>query len=142
MAVLGLRCCTGFSLVVSSGAPSSSRGARASHCHGLLFGARAPGHAGLSSCGTWAQSLPLPDAEHRPSRCDTQAQLLHACGILPDQGSNPCLLHWQVDFFLTTEPPENCSHVESNANFQPPCLPLCLPHSLVVCNGLLGGPSA
>ena len=20
-----------------------------------------------------------------------------ACGIVPDQGSNPCLLHWQVD---------------------------------------------
>ena len=20
-----------------------------------------------------------------------------ACGIFPDQGSNPCLLHWQVD---------------------------------------------
>ena len=26
-----------------------------------------------------------------------------ACGIFPDQGSNPCLLHWQEDFF-TTEP--------------------------------------
>ena len=25
-------------------------------------------------------------------------------GILPDQGSNPCLLHWQADSF-TTEPP-------------------------------------
>ena len=21
-----------------------------------------------------------------------------ACGIFPDEGSNPCLLHWQVDF--------------------------------------------
>ena len=21
-----------------------------------------------------------------------------ACGILPDQGSNPCLLHWQVNY--------------------------------------------
>ena len=20
------------------------------------------------------------------------------CGVFPDQGSNPCLLHWQVDF--------------------------------------------
>ena len=44
--------------------------------------------------------------------------------------------------FFTTEPPEKCSHVESNANSQPPCLPLCLPHSLVVCDGLLDGPSA
>ena len=23
-----------------------------------------------------------------------------ACGILPDQGSNPCPLHWQVDSFF------------------------------------------
>ena len=23
--------------------------------------------------------------------------LLHACGIFPDQGSNPCPLHWQAD---------------------------------------------
>ena len=22
------------------------------------------------------------------------------CGIFPDQGSNPCPLHWQADFFL------------------------------------------
>ena len=40
-----------------------------------------------------------------------------ACGVLPDQGSNPCPLHWQADSqplrhqgspaggFLTTEPP-------------------------------------
>ena len=27
-----------------------------------------------------------------------------ACGIFPDQGKNPSLLHWQEDFF-TTEPP-------------------------------------
>ena len=25
-------------------------------------------------------------------------------GIVPDQGSNQCLLHWQADY-LTTEPP-------------------------------------
>ena len=23
-----------------------------------------------------------------------------ACGIFPNQGSNPCLLHWQVDSFF------------------------------------------
>ena len=28
-----------------------------------------------------------------------------ACGIFPDQGSNPRLLHWQAGFF-TSEPPE------------------------------------
>ena len=48
--------------------------------------------AGFSSCGSW-------DLEHRLNSC-----VVWACGILPDQGSNPCLLHWQVKFF-TTEPP-------------------------------------
>ena len=54
------------------------RGARASHCRGL------------SCCGAQAP--------------DTQAQQLWltglvaaACGIFPDQGSNPCPLHWQAD---------------------------------------------
>ena len=28
-----------------------------------------------------------------------------ACGIFPDQGLNPCPLHWQADSFLTTAPP-------------------------------------
>ena len=28
-----------------------------------------------------------------------------ASGIFPDQGSNPCPLHWKVDGFLTTRPP-------------------------------------
>ena len=37
----------------------------------------------LNSCGSWA-------LKHRPS-------CLIACSILLDQGSNQCLLHWQVD---------------------------------------------
>ena len=55
------------------------RGAQASHYHGL------------SCCGAQA-----PDAQaqqlmaHGPSRSAAR-------GILPDQGSNPCPLHWQVD---------------------------------------------
>ena len=28
-----------------------------------------------------------------------------SCGIVPDQGSNPCLLHWKTFFLPTTEPP-------------------------------------
>ena len=34
-------------------------------------------------------------------------RLLHcstACGIFPGQGSNPCLLNWQADFFTTERP--------------------------------------
>ena len=33
----------------------------------------------------------------RLSNCGSRAQLLCACGIFPDQGSNPCPLHWQAD---------------------------------------------
>ena len=63
---------------------------------GFCYGARAP--------GTQGQELWLPG-----SRAQTQ-QLWHtglvcftACGILPDQEQNLCLLPWQVD--STTEPP-------------------------------------
>ena len=41
-------------------------------------------------------------AEHRPRRAGS-AVVVHgpscsaACGIFPDQGSNPCPLHWQAD---------------------------------------------
>ena len=54
------------------------RGARASHYRGLL----------LRSTG---------------SRCTGSATVAHgpshsvACGIFPDQGLNPCPLHWQAD---------------------------------------------
>ena len=41
-------------------------------------------------------------AEHRLqtrrlSSCGSRAQLLHGMWDLPDQGSNPCPLHWQAD---------------------------------------------
>ena len=74
---------------------------------GLRFCARA-----LSSCGergplftavrgplTIAASLV---AEHRPRRAGSVI-VAHgpscstACGILPDQGLNPCTLHWQAE---------------------------------------------
>ena len=51
-------------------------------------------HMGFSSCGVWAQLLWLTGSvifAHRPS-CSA------ACGILLDHGSNPCPLHWQVDY--------------------------------------------
>ena len=73
----------------------------------LRFCARA-----FSSCGKWGPlfiAVRGPPtivaslvAEHRLqtrglSNCGSRAQLLPACGILPDQGSNPCPLHWQAD---------------------------------------------
>ena len=52
---------------------------------------------GFSSCSTWAlvvaprlQSTGAAVVAHGPS-CSA------ACGILPDQGSNPCPLQWQAD---------------------------------------------
>ena len=67
---------------------------------GLRFCARA-----FSSCGKWG---PLFIAVRRPltiaaSRRAGPAIVAHgpsrsaAYGILPDQGSNPCPLHWQAD---------------------------------------------
>ena len=69
--------CEGFLQLWQAGA-TLHRGARAFHCRGLSLrgtGSRRAGSAvvahGLSCCA--------------------------ACGIFPDQGSNPCPLHWQAD---------------------------------------------
>ena len=69
---------------------------------GLRFCARA-----FSSCGKWG---PLFIAVRRPlllrstgSRRAGSVIVAHgpscsvACGIFPDQGSNPCPVHWQAD---------------------------------------------
>ena len=67
----------GLSLIAASGA-TLHRGARASHYRGLSL---------------WSTG----------SRCTGSVVVAHgpccsvACGILPDQGSNPCPLHWQAD---------------------------------------------
>ena len=35
--------------------------------------------------------------EHRLGSWGARLRCSKACGIFPDQGSNPCLLHWQAD---------------------------------------------
>ena len=68
----------GLSLVAASGGHSSSRCAGLSLLRPLLFqstGSRCAGSVIVA---------------HGPS-CSA------ACGIFPDQGLNPCLLHWQAD---------------------------------------------
>ena len=80
LTVLGLHCCT---LWASSSCgeqePHSSAGTWASLC------------GGLSCCGAWALGKWASVAVvHGPS-CPV------ACGVLPNQGSNPCPLHWQAD---------------------------------------------
>ena len=71
-------CVRGLSLVVVSGGHSSSRCAGLSLSRPLL----------LRSTGSRRAGSVV--AAHGPS-CSA------ACGIFPDQGSNPCPLHWQAD---------------------------------------------
>ena len=74
----------GLSLVVASGGHSSSRCAGLSLSRPLLLGS------------TGSRCTGSVIVAHGPS-CST------ACGILPDQGSNPCPLHWQAD----SQPPRH-----------------------------------
>ena len=68
----------GLSLVVASGDHSSSRCAGLSLSRPLLSRSTGSRHAGSAIVA------------HRPSRSAAR-------GIFPDQGSNPCPLHWQAD---------------------------------------------
>ena len=68
----------GLSLVVASGGHSSSQCAGLSLSWPLLLWSTGSRHAGSVIVA------------HGPS-CSA------ACGIFPDQGSNPCPLHWQAD---------------------------------------------
>ena len=68
----------GLSLVAASGGHSSSQCADLSPSRPLLLRSTGSRRAGSVVVA------------HGPS-CSA------ACGILPDQGSNPCTLHWQAD---------------------------------------------
>ena len=68
----------GLSLVAASGGHSSSPCASLSPPQPLLLQSTSPRRAGSVVVA------------HGPSRSV-------ACGIFPDQGSNPCPLHWQAD---------------------------------------------
>ena len=92
LAVLGLLCCVGFSLVVKSGdhclvAVGGLLIAVASLVAELRLQAR-----GLNSCGLRALHCRLSNVVQGLS-CPA------ACGIFLDQGSNPCPLHWQADSY-------------------------------------------
>ena len=68
---------------------------------GLPLVAASGGHSS-SRCADLSLSRPLP-LRSTGSRRAGSATVAHgpscsaACGILPDQGSNLCLLHWQAD---------------------------------------------
>ena len=60
-------------------------------CFGFFCGTRASHRCGLSHCGAQA-----PDTQaQRPWLTGPAAP--RACGIFPDQGTNPCPLHRQAD---------------------------------------------
>ena len=50
---------------------------------------------GLWALGLQEQGLPAPG--HRLSSGCAWPSCSAACGIFPDEGSNLCLLHWQLD---------------------------------------------
>ena len=101
--------CEGFLQLWRVGA-TLHRGARASHYRGLSLRSRGSRRSGSVVVA------------HGPS-CSA------ACGIFPDQGSNPCPLHWQADSqplrhqgspaggFLTTAPPGKSKRLFKVGNF-------------------------
>ena len=68
---------------------------------GLSLAAASGGHSS-SRCAGLSPSRPLL-LRSTGSRCAGSVVVAHgpscsvACGIFPDQGSNPCPLHWQAD---------------------------------------------
>ena len=93
LVVPGIQCCVGFSPVVGEQGLLSGCGTRASHrgdfscCGAQVLGVVAHG---LNSCGSWALEQWLTVVAQGLS-CSA------ACGIFPDHGLNPHLLHCQVD---------------------------------------------
>ena len=78
---------------------SSSRGASRSHCVGFsCCGAWTLGWAGFSSCGT--RTLVVAHG----LRCSATFR------IFPDQGSNLCLLYWQVNSLPLNHQGSPCSY--------------------------------
>ena len=98
LAVLGLCCCPGSSLVVTSrtALPCSTQ---ASHCSGFsCSGARALGHTGFRSCHTWAQQLSLPGSRVTGSVVVAHGLICSShVGFSQIRDQTPCLLHGQAD---------------------------------------------
>ena len=78
---------------------ASVRGPSPAVASGGHSSSRCRGHSS-SRCAGLSPSRPLA-AEHRLQTCRLSncggPSRSAACGILPDQGSNPCPLHWQAD---------------------------------------------
>ena len=77
--------CVGFSLVVAHGLQSTR--AQQLRCTALQLWCAGSRAHGLCSCGTQALQL----------WCTGLVAPQHVGSQLPDQGSNPCHLHWKMD---------------------------------------------
>ena len=95
LAAQGLCCCMGFSLVAESG--GHSLGAVLLSSFRLLtavaLSLRSAGSRHVRASVVAACELSTGGSQGLEPRLSSSA----ACGIFLDQGSNPCLLHWQVD---------------------------------------------
>ena len=71
---------------------------RRSRCRGCsCYRAPALGRVGFRGCSPWAQELWLPALEHRLVVVVHGLSCSRPWRIFPDQGWNPCPLHWQAD---------------------------------------------
>ena len=104
MAALDLLCMQAFSSCKSGG--YSPAWVHRRPLQGFSYGAQASGLAGFRSCSSQA-------LEHVGSvAVALRLSCLTACGIFPAQGSNPCLLPWQVDSFpCTTREVQHVAHL-------------------------------
>ena len=70
---------------------------------GLRCSEQAFHHSGFSCCRAWAVGTRTSVVVARGLQNAGSVVVAHrlscsvACGIFPDQGSNPCSLHWQAD---------------------------------------------
>ena len=99
--MLGLRCCTGFSLDGASGdySPVAVQELLIAVAS-LLLSVVGSRHVGSTVAAPGSSST---DSELYVHHCVHGLSCSMACGIFLDQGSNPCLLHWLADS-LTLSP--------------------------------------
>ena len=91
LAVLGLCCCVGFSLVETSRSYSLIVGLR-------LLNAATSFAAEHRPWGTWASVIAAPGHWNTGSGVVAHGlSCFSACGIFLNQRSNPCALHYQAD---------------------------------------------
>ena len=110
LTVLGPCCCMGFLQLWRVGAALQLRGAGFSLWWLLLL----PGTGSRACKLQQLQHMDSVVAVSRPQSTDLVVVVQGlscsaACGILLDQGSNPCLLHWQVDSLPLSHQGSPCS---------------------------------